>query len=160
MEAFEIVWTILLWIGAALIGAWAQAHFGIFQDRQSRKEEKEESKNEMIQSLLTEIKFNGKLLKIGIEPKTKYQHKAFWNSLRINRIASAVSSEPYGLLSPEAQDKLSEYHEKAQRMNERVKKLEGEQEALTIQKICAEQNALLNNLIRISPKLKSLLESK
>lgn len=160
MEDFEIVFTILLTALGLIVGVWAQAHFGILQDRQSRKEEKDESKNDMIRELLAEIDYNNKLLEIGLEDRTKYQHRAFWNSLRINRITSVVSSERYGLLSPEAQGKLSEYHEEAQGMNERVKKLEGEQEALIIQKICAEQNGLMNKLKIISPELITLLDSE
>ena len=130
------------------------------EDKQNRKDEKDELKNDMIKSLLAEISYNNELIEKGTEVRTKYQHRAFWNPFRINRITSAVSSERYDLLSPETQNKLCEYYEEAQRMNDRVKKLESEERALTIQKICGEQTRLLKSLRSISPVLSSLLESE
>ncbi len=160
MEDFEIFFVILIAIGTTIGGAWLQSRFDLFQVRQNRKEEKNESRKDLINSLLSEMDVNNKLFENGFEHFPHYHFKGFWHSLRINRFTNAVSTERYGLLSPETQEVVSEYHEKAQRMNECVKKLESEQDILIAQKILHEQNDLLNDLVRISSKLKSLLESE
>jgi len=160
MEDFEIFFVILIAIGTTIGGAWLQSRFDLFQVRQNRKEEKDESRKDLINSLLSEMDVNKKLFEKGLEHFPHYKFKGFWHSLRINRFTNTVSTERYDLLSPETKEVVSEYHEKAQRMNECVKKLESEQDILIAQKILHEQNDLLNDLVRISSKIKSLLESE
>lgn len=160
MEDFEIFFVILIAIGTTIGGAWLQSRFDLFQVRQNRKEEKNESRKDLINSLLSEMDVNNKLFEKGFEHFPHYNFKGFWHSLRINRFTNAVSTERYGLLCPEDQEVVSEYHEKAQRMNEYVKTLERTQETLEALAIYTKQTALLNDLVRISSKLKSLLESE
>jgi hypothetical protein len=126
-----------------------------------RKLEKDKSRNEMKQSLLTDLNSHDELYKKGIRrsPHTNnHQQRAFWDLLPVNGFKGVVSSDRYDLLSPETKETFSEYYGDVQRMNERVKKLEGEEITLVIQKIGNEQNHILINLRHISPKLRSLLE--
>lgn len=120
---------------------------------------KDKLKQAMIKSFLSEIELNIDLLRKGSEPRTKYQHIAFWNPLRTNSFERSMSLDAYFFLSSHVQNKIATFYEKVKRMNELVKKLDGEQEALKIQKINRAQVPLINELLTIAPELISLLES-
>lgn len=147
---------LLAWLGTRLNVEYRES-----QDKRIRDEEKDELKNEMKKSLLTDIERNDELLAKGLESRTQYRHIAFWHPLHIISFESVISSsDRYLSLSPQTQNKLSEYYEKVKGLNELTRKLQGEEEYVKILKISREQIPLRNELISISPELRSLLESE
>ena len=63
-------------------------------------------------------------------------------------------------LSLQTQHKLSEYYEKVKGLNELTRKLDGEEENAKIIKIKREQWPIMNDLSRLSPELRSALETE
>ena len=160
MEGFEILYAILIALFGAVIGAWVQSHFGIFQDRQMRKEERGELRRDILRTLLNEIKHNHEILERGFQERTRYFFLAFWSNLRTNAFVSVVSSEQYILISSKAQNMMSEYYGLVQRLNELALELEGEEKALTIQTISGQQTKIFNSLVPLSKELVAFLEEQ
>jgi len=125
-----------------------------------RKEEKDEAKSETIQTLFTDLNYNDDLLDKGFEHRTRYQHWAFWHELHTTGLESVFVSPRYQSLSSDAQNRLSRYYEKVQKMKKLVRRLDGEERTREIQKISVEQTRLLKDLRSISSRLRTILNAE
>ena len=119
-------------IGAGL-GAYLGYRYGIKQEREIQKEEHNETKNNLIKSILDEIKFNDELLnaeylsfKLLAEGSLAKVELISSVKLMTNNYDSGIYSGNFSLLKSETKKQVSNYYYYCERLNELTQKYNNE----------------------------------
>jgi hypothetical protein len=160
MEAFDYLLRILLILFSIYFAHHLGFNRGLEQGRQLRQEEIIEGKENLVNSILSEIVQNESLLNKGWTKNPKapqYPQIAFWYLLKRDSYTAALSSDTILSLSPRTQIVLKDYYSEVDRMILLVNKLDGVEVTTKIGTIRNEQTPLMAALKNTSRDLKLLL---
>ena len=157
MELFDYFVNILGIAVTLLVGAYFQSKYAIFQDRVSRGESQDETRERYRESILNLVQENLDALKTGYTIRS-YNHIAFWSILKTDILESIISSTNITLFDTSTQSALTDYLENIKSLNKFTERLEEEDEHSKIVRIFNAQKPKHEALKEASNKLIKILE--